>query len=96
MNEFMVWPGFEPWNTVSPEVMDIKYARANYESNIAVSLQPWERLVGFPSDTIQQVLLAREQHLSKIVDLVNRIHSQESLKFITLNENCNLFKISLK
>jgi hypothetical protein len=87
MNEFMVWPGFEPWNTVSPDLMDIKYARANYESNIAVSLQPWERLVGFRSDAMQNVLLAREQYLTKIVDLAKKIHSQESLKFVTVNEN---------
>lgn len=73
--------------TVDPENLSTEYLRANFESNIAIPLQPWASQSYI--STKDKLLLAkgRQTYVSAIAKILERIKANSKYKFILDNQN---------
>lgn len=87
MADYMYFEDYYGITEVDPANMDVKYVRANFESNIAIPLQPYQGQSYFNPSDLSLILKSREQFLAGLYQLVGEIETDPKYTFLVREKN---------
>ncbi|MES2856980.1 MAG: hypothetical protein V4692_14020, partial [Bdellovibrionota bacterium] len=87
MSSYMYFPEGSTPDSAPASDLDPKYLRTNFETNIALPLQPWEQQTFISNKEKKQIADQRAEYLKKVYALVKRMGKDSSVKFVSEQAN---------